>query len=220
MPTLSFYRHGIQLTIGLLLFGVTLDLAAAQDLSAPLRQMNSSLNSLRHSSNNHESELRQMEEKFSNMETIVDGLRQQLDESSKGQNEQMLSSKGAIEAQISELELVSKGLVADLQQIKTHLSDSTALLTQYRQQLQGFEKLSSVQSRNIENLQAAVKSLMEILQPSDQKDLVENIYQVKSGDTLEKIALAQGTTIKALKELNALTTDRIRINQKLKLPVK
>ena len=46
----------------------------------------------------------------------------------------------------------------------------------------------------------------------------ESVYAVKSGDNLSKIAAAHGTTIKALKSLNQLTTDRIKVGQKLKLP--
>jgi LysM repeat protein len=48
----------------------------------------------------------------------------------------------------------------------------------------------------------------------------ENIYVVKSGDTLSRIATQQGTTVKAIKQLNGLTTDRITVGQKLKIPAK
>jgi LysM repeat protein len=45
-------------------------------------------------------------------------------------------------------------------------------------------------------------------------------YTVKSGDTLHRIALRHGTSVNALMELNGLTTHRINIGQKLKLPSK
>ena len=45
-------------------------------------------------------------------------------------------------------------------------------------------------------------------------------YVVKAGDTLGKIAKAQGTTIKELQTLNNLKTTQIRVNQKLKVPQK
>ena len=48
----------------------------------------------------------------------------------------------------------------------------------------------------------------------------ENFYLVKTGDTLLKIASANGTTVKEIKSLNALTTDRIKVGDKLKLPAK
>jgi LysM repeat protein len=48
----------------------------------------------------------------------------------------------------------------------------------------------------------------------------EEIYSVKSGDTLSKIAKANGVTVKALESENDLSTTKIKVGQKLKIPVK
>src|SRR5439155_22464516 len=48
----------------------------------------------------------------------------------------------------------------------------------------------------------------------------ENSYVVKTGDTLSKIATANGTSVKEIKALNGLTTDRIKAGDKLNLPAK
>jgi LysM repeat protein len=48
----------------------------------------------------------------------------------------------------------------------------------------------------------------------------EDIYVVKSGDTLTKIARMHGTTIKAIESENNLTTTKIKVGQKLKIPGK
>lgn len=45
-----------------------------------------------------------------------------------------------------------------------------------------------------------------------------NMYTVKAGDTLAKIAHQNGTTIKAIKAANNLKTDRLLVGKKLKLP--
>jgi LysM repeat protein len=45
-------------------------------------------------------------------------------------------------------------------------------------------------------------------------------YVVKAGDSLTRIAANHGTTVKSLKSLNGLKTDRINVGQKLKVPVK
>jgi len=45
----------------------------------------------------------------------------------------------------------------------------------------------------------------------------DGVYVVKGGDTLTRIAHAQHTTVKELRALNNLTTDRIVVGQKLKL---
>ena len=46
------------------------------------------------------------------------------------------------------------------------------------------------------------------------------IYKVKSGDTLTKIAKAHGTTVKLIMSENNLTTTRITVGKKLKIPAK
>ncbi|HVV73147.1 MAG TPA: LysM peptidoglycan-binding domain-containing protein, partial [Verrucomicrobiae bacterium] len=48
----------------------------------------------------------------------------------------------------------------------------------------------------------------------------EHAYTVVSGDSLSKIATHFGTTVKALRSLNNLKTDRIVVGQKLKVPAK
>ena len=45
-----------------------------------------------------------------------------------------------------------------------------------------------------------------------------DVYAVKSGDTLSKIATEHHTTVKELQKLNNLTTTQIKVGQKLKVP--
>ena len=49
---------------------------------------------------------------------------------------------------------------------------------------------------------------------------VTSSYTVKGGDTLSKIAKKHGTTAKAVRAANALTSDKINVGQKLKIPGK
>lgn len=57
--------------------------------------------------------------------------------------------------------------------------------------------------------------------PEPQKTKEEKIVEVtvKSGDMLEKIAKANNTTVKAIKEANNLQSDKLKIGQVLKVPV-
>lgn len=48
----------------------------------------------------------------------------------------------------------------------------------------------------------------------------ENVYVVKAGDSLTKIAKTHGTTIKAIRAANGMRTDKIKVGMKLKLPTK
>ncbi|MDB6018911.1 MAG: LysM peptidoglycan-binding protein [Pedosphaera sp.] len=47
-----------------------------------------------------------------------------------------------------------------------------------------------------------------------------DVYVVKSGDSLTKIAKEHGTTVKAIRAANDLKTDKIKVSQHLKLPAK
>ena len=47
---------------------------------------------------------------------------------------------------------------------------------------------------------------------------MDGLYEVRSGDTLGKIASAYGTTVEYLKRANGLKSDLIRPQQKLKVP--
>ena len=46
----------------------------------------------------------------------------------------------------------------------------------------------------------------------------EQVYVVKAGDTLTKIANDHHTTVNALRKVNKLTTDKIKVGDKLKIP--
>ena len=48
----------------------------------------------------------------------------------------------------------------------------------------------------------------------------DTAYVVKSGDTLTKIAKAHGTTVKLIQSENNLSTTKIKVGQKLKIPTK
>ena len=47
-----------------------------------------------------------------------------------------------------------------------------------------------------------------------------NVYEVKSGDSLWKIARSNNTTVAALKQANNLTKDSLKVGQKLVMPAK
>ena len=56
--------------------------------------------------------------------------------------------------------------------------------------------------------------------PASETASGEHVYNVKSGDTLIKIASEHHTSVKAIRAANSLKTDRITVGQKLKIPVK
>lgn len=188
-----------------------------------LHEMRDSVDDMRHEVNNHESEIRMFEEKLNSQESIIDGLRQQIAEANQANKEFTKGSSTNLETKIAGLETTTKGLVADLKQLKTHANDTADVLAQYKKKLSDLEKILESQNQNLDNMQAALKSIMDAMQVKAGVDIGgassgNKIYRVRPGDSLEKIARINQTTIQALKELNGLSNDRIIVGQTLKVP--
>lgn len=181
------------------------------------RQLIDNINSLRHGHSNHETELRQIDEKFQNFEAILDNLRRQINESSKGHKEQLGNSTTSLAVKIGDLESALRSVISDLQQLKNHANDTSKALADLQKQVVETEKLTEEQSRYIEYQQKAMKSLTDLLQGTEESTTNARVYKVKAGDSLGEIAQANGTSIEVIKKLNNLSNDRIFINQKLKL---
>ncbi len=189
-------------------------------LPETIQKISSNIGELRQRAHNIEVEVSQVEHRFDNLELIVNGLRNQMEDFAKVYKDQADVAKVTLESRIGNLEHTSTRVFSDLQLVKNHVNDFSGVISQYKQQLQVLEQNSKLQNQNIENLQTALKVLTEALRVGEDQEIAPNEYKVKAGDSLEKIAQTHGTTVKAIKELNDLTSDRIRINLKLKLPEK
>ncbi|MCE5319248.1 MAG: LysM peptidoglycan-binding domain-containing protein [Parachlamydia sp.] len=193
-----------------------------EETSATLREVLVALDDLRHEVRNHETEIRTYEEKTRNLEEIIDSLRKQVGDGLQAMRDSLKNHSAALDAKIASQESAAKGLTTNLQ---SHASDSAAALTDYKKRILDLEKTIDIQSRNIENLQLALKSMTEALQVKDpvqevSKDVkpTDKVYRVKPGDSLDKIARQNQTTVKKIKELNGLARDQINIGQKLYMP--
>jgi LysM repeat protein len=200
---------------------------AEEDAATTMREMRDTLDDIKHEVSNHESEIRMFEEKLNNQELTIDGLRQQINDTHQANKELLKGTSQTTEEKISNLESTTKSLVSDLRQFKSHANETTTALAQYKQKLSELEKIIEVQNQSLDNMQAALRSLVDAMQvqggaSSASVDKValsdSKLYRVKNGDSLEKIARANQTTVKAIKELNGLANDRIIVGQRLQLP--
>lgn len=191
-----------------------------------INNLREAIENLRHQVNNHDAEIHVFDEKLANIDSIIDGLRDQFGETNKAQKEMLKGNSATLESKIAALETAQKGMMADLKQFKTYSSETATALAQYKQKIAELDKSIELQNQNIEHLQAAMRSLMEALQVkevhpaksgSETAD-APHTYKVKNGDSLEKIAKANQTTVQAIKELNNLTTDKIVVGKVLQLP--
>jgi len=195
-----------------------------EDRNVMIREILDSLDNLRHQVNNHEAEIRVFEEKFKNQEDILDSLRHQTSASTQAVKETLKGHLVNLESKLTGHENTAKDLSTDF---KSFAKDYNQVLMEYKSRIAELEKAIDIQNHNIENLQAAMGTMIEAMQVKEtsqekgvtpiQDESSAKIYRVKAGDSLGKIAEQNQTTIKKLKELNNLTSDQIIIGQKLKL---
>lgn len=84
-----------------------------------------------------------------------------------------------------------------------------------------FPDLASAPEFNQENESLNEIRALEITQSTNISAPNEKIVEVtvKSGDALEKIARGNRTTVEAIKKLNRLSSDKLKVGQVLKIPV-
>lgn len=195
------------------------------ETSIAIREMRASIDEMRHEMNNHESEIRTFEEKLANQEVIIDSLREQNAHTSKINQDLTKGNLATLEMKVNSLDTASKALVSDLRQLKSHANDSSSTTSSLNHKIEAIEKVLETQNHNLENLQAAMRSLMSALEvkhevtstlSSDESKY--KAYRIQAGDSLEKIAKIHKTSVKAIKELNDLNSDRIIVGQNIKIP--
>ncbi len=82
------------------------------------------------------------------------------------------------------------------------------------------KKLKIGQKINLPAATVAPVAGSSVSAPADTSASGDQVYKVKSGDTLTTIAKHYGVSVKALRSENNLTTDKIKVGDKLKIPAK
>lgn len=200
-------------------------------LPATVQQIRITLSELTHQVRNHEGEIRTFENKLQSQEASFDQLRQELSSDMQSQKDfskttliNLQAKTEALEQSQRTLDSVTRGLTSDIKQIKGQANETVSVLSQYKQKITELENLIAAQNEHMNNLEVAIRSLMEAWQIKEKPRQTSNktegetiSYKVQPGDTLEKIAKNQKTSIQAIREANQLTNDRIVSGQILKI---
>ncbi|MBN1915114.1 MAG: LysM peptidoglycan-binding domain-containing protein [Parachlamydiales bacterium] len=104
-----------------------------------------------------------------------------------------------------------------IEKLLSHSQETDIALTQYKQKITELEKMILSQNRRFEEI-SSLKQTLQSLATALDVSLSENIYIVKPGDSLDRIAKNHRTSVAKLKEINDLKHDLIVVGQKLKLP--
>lgn len=179
-----------------------------------LRELQSHIEALQMEYENYETQLGMFDERVNNQEDTLISLREQILNANQAQKDLHTNLSAKIETKIAALEKSTKALIEDMQQLKNHANETSELFNQLKTQLVELEKTLSKHTQNLDGLQSAMLSITEAFQTKEGL----KTYKIKSGDSLEKIARANNTSVKMLKELNNLSDDKIVIGQTLQLP--
>lgn len=145
------------------------------------------LQQLQYEISNHEAEITMFQQRLSNQEATLELLREEIQAKGKTPDSRIHQ------------------LAAEIVQMKEAVGKSESRLSKLEQTL-------TQQDQNLGNMQAALNAVLEALEIK-----VTDVYEVRSGDSLEKIARRHKMSLKQLKELNNLKSDRIHVGQKLRV---
>lgn len=181
-----------------------------------------SLSFLQNESRNHEAQINSIEQRLENHEGAWELLREQLNQL-RSQCDLLQQGCDRWQKSSAAEETPSKAVQLEIKQLRDHQNEMVQAIGQLQQQQSQFSKLLAEQRSAVDALKQATLALTELLQGEESKEAAtsksgEKYYKVQSGDSLEKVARSQNTTIEKLKKLNNISSDRIFIGQKLRLP--
>jgi len=182
--------------------------------------------SLKHELNNCYAEISILERQVDLLESAVNSLHDEIANTSEESRSIVHDKTKTLHSKVGTLEKKTGSLVADVGTIKKHSNETASSLKALQKQLQKLENSSKSSQDNITALEGAMRSLMAAMQPSGSGRAVASLnrgdthtYRVKTGDTLEKIARKNNTSVDAIKELNQLRSeDFIIAGQELLIP--
>lgn len=189
-----------------------------QQTASAIYDLKHTLNLVQHRASNQQTELKTFEERLFNFETMLQALRDDVEKENSSQLQTVSTRSQSLELKLTGLEQASHALASDIKQLTTHANETANTLKTFKQKLTEIDSAVAEQNQHMESLQVAVSSILEAFQMKDETLAKSRHYQIKNGDSLEKIAKAHQTTVGAIKALNGLNSDKIVVGKTLKLP--
>ncbi|MDJ0651504.1 MAG: LysM peptidoglycan-binding domain-containing protein [Simkaniaceae bacterium] len=178
-----------------------------------LHKVRTEVEDIKHELNTYEIEHHVIEGKLIDQEQTISFLRQQVAELKSGKLDACVQELQNLEKKLQQVLKKQEKIVTDIRQLSSHANDTTTALSQYKDKIAQFEKAiqgQNVQLQEISKIKEGISKLAELEHP--------RAHKVKVGDSLEKIARDNHTTVEELKRLNQMATDLIVIDQPIKLP--
>ncbi len=129
---------------------------------------------------------------------------------------QLASTVSRIEKKVSKLEKILEKITNDLRTLSTSTHQTQSKLATIETTLSSHDQRLGEVSKLEKTLHTISKAIGKE-SPSQTTSTKAKSYRVKAGDSLDKIAKTQHTSIETLRKINNLTSDKIMIGQELKV---
>jgi len=186
-------------------------------LELTLHEVQTNLDDLRHDINCFQTELQILDGRIKYYENALTTFKQEDLEKHQVKIEQLTRELQSFEKRWSSAEKARFSDSQELIQLSSHAKETTASLFQFKERIEELEKELAMGQRRFEEL-GKLKTNIEALGKAIRKTDSAKVYKVKPGDTLDKIAKAQHSSIEKIKKLNNLEQDLIVVGQELKIP--
>jgi len=186
-------------------------------LELTLHEVQTNLDDLRHDINCFQTELQILDGRIKYHENALTAFKQQDMEKQQAKIEQLTHELQSFEKRWASADKIRTAESQELLQLESHARETTAALLQFKERVEELEKELAIGQRRFEEL-GKLKTNIEALGKAIRKSELAKTYKVRPGDSLEKIAKAQHTSIEKLKKLNNLEQDLIVVGQELKIP--
>ncbi len=128
------------------------------------------------------------------------------------------TSSSELDKKIKQLEDSQRKATEEIRQLSKYATQTGLCLSEYKTKITELEKALQQQHSILGEISHLKSNLVSIAQSLQKESSQEEIYRVRSGDSLEKIARMHKITLKQLQEANHLSHDKIRIGQELIIP--
>ncbi len=160
---------------------------------------------LKHLVSNYQVDLQLMEERLAKQESGIDNLIEK-------------KKDPCFESRITMIEQKQVFLSKEIEKIAGHFQKLNEVLKQCTEKLTQLDRSFQQQDQRILEVAKLKEILHSIAKPEE--EMKHEFYKVVAGDNLDKIAKKTGFSIEAVKKINSLSSDKIYVGQKLKLPKK
>lgn len=185
-------------------------------LELTLHEVQTNLDDLRHDINCFQTELQILDGRIKYYENTLSTLKTQDLEKQEERINYLSEQIDALKQRSLSIESAQREETSELKELSLHADETVAALSQFRNRIYDLEKEINSQNNRFDEMGKMKKNIENLVKGYQGR---YKIYRVKAGDSLEKIARMNKSSVEKIQEANKLKQDLIVIGQELKIPL-